>query len=115
MSVEADNAREEIREIVEKCFRCGLCKNICPVLRIMREEQYSPRGKAVILDNDFIEKIVYDCNLCKSCEEQCPLDLKLCTAFVKARQVLVDSKKEIPENKEMIKNLKNSGNIYGKK
>jgi len=114
MTVEADNAREEIKEIVEKCFRCGLCKNICPVLRIMREEQYSPRGKAVILDSDFVERIVYDCNLCKACEEQCPLDLKLCTAFIKARQVLVDNKKEISENKEMIRNLERTGNVFGK-
>lgn len=114
MGIEADNAREEIKEIVEKCFRCGLCKNICPVLRVMREEQYSPRGKAIILDNDFVEKIVYDCNLCQACEEQCPLNLKLCAAFIKARQILVDNKKEISENKEMIRNLERTGNVWGK-
>ena len=26
MTVEADNAKEDIKEIVEKCFKCGLCK-----------------------------------------------------------------------------------------
>ena len=113
MTIETDNAKEEIKDIVEKCFRCGRCKSLCPVLRAMREEQYSPRGKAIILDNDFFEKIVYDCTLCKACEEQCPLDLKLCDAFIKARQVLVGQKKELPENKEMIKNLMKQGNVFG--
>jgi len=115
MTIESDNAKEEIKEIVEKCFRCGRCKSLCPVLRVMREEQYSPRGQAIILDNGFFEKIVYSCTLCKACEKQCPLDLKLCNAFIKARQVLVEQKKEIPENKEMIKNLIKSGNEFGEK
>ena len=69
-----------------------------------------------MFDNEFFEKIVYSCTLCKSCEEQCPLDLKLCDAFIKARQILVGLKKELPENKEMIKNLlKKEGNEFGVK
>ena len=113
MTIESDNAKEEIKEIVEQCVRCGLCKSLCPVLKVMREEQFSPRGKAIILDNNNFEKIVYECTLCKACEKKCPLDLKLCDAFIKARQVLVESKKEIPENKAMIKNLEKTGNIFG--
>jgi len=113
MTIESENAKEEIREIVEQCFRCGLCRELCPVLRVMREEQYSPRGKAIILDNGYFEKVVYDCTLCKACEKKCPVNLKLCDAFIRAREVLVNSKKEIPVNKEMIKNLEKSGNIYG--
>jgi len=115
MSIESENAKEEIKEIVEKCIRCGLCKNLCPVLKVMREEQYSPRGKAIILDNDYFEKVVYDCTLCKACEKQCPLNLKLCTAFIKAREVLVGQKKGNSENKKMIENLDKIGNIYGEK
>lgn len=113
MSIEIDNAKEEIREIVERCFRCGLCRELCPVLKVMRAEYYSPRGKAVILDNKIFEKIVYDCNLCRACVEKCPLHLELCTAFIRARQVLVSQKKELPENKEMIKNLNKTGNVFG--
>jgi len=90
-----------------------MCKQLCPVLRIMREEQFSPRGKAIILDNQFFEKIVYDCTLCKACEVKCPLNLKLCDAFVKARKVLVANEKELPANEDMIKNLNKTGNIFG--
>jgi Fe-S oxidoreductase len=115
MTIETDNAKEEIKEIVERCIRCGKCRKLCSVLRVMREEQYSPRGKAVILDNGHFEKIVHDCTLCKACEKTCPFNLKLCSAFIKARQVLVGQKKEIPENKAMIKNLDKIGNVYGEK
>ncbi len=113
MAVEIDNAKEEIKEIVERCIFCGRCNSLCPVLKVMREEPYSPRGKAVILNNSFFEKIVYDCTLCKACEKQCPLDLKLTDAFLKSRRILVSQKKELVVNKEMMKNLQKTGNIYG--
>ena len=113
MAIDSDNAREEIKEIIDGCIKCGLCRSLCPVLRNLREEQYSPRGKVIMIDNGFIEKIVYDCTLCKACEKQCPVNLKLCKAFINARQVLVKQKKEIPANKEMIKNVDRTGNIYG--
>lgn len=113
MPVETDNAKTESMEIAKECFRCGLCRELCPVLRIEREEQYSPRGKAVIIDNNNFEKIVYDCTLCKACEKKCPIGIKLCSAFIHSREALVLQKKEIPENIEMIKNLEKTGNIFG--
>ncbi len=113
MTIEADNAKEEIKEIVEKCIKCGLCRELCPVLKVMRTEQYSPRGKAIVLDNNYVDKIVYDCTLCRACEKKCPLNLKLCEAFIKARKVLVEQKRELSENKEMIENLEKTGNVFG--
>ena len=113
-TVEADNAKEEIEEIVSQCIRCGMCKSLCPVFGVIREETVSPRGKAMILDKKVYDKIVYECSLCKACEEKCPLKLKLCDAFRKARKVLVESGKETEENKEMIKNVKEFGNPFGK-
>ncbi|MBR9706222.1 4Fe-4S dicluster domain-containing protein [Candidatus Pacearchaeota archaeon] len=112
MSVESENAKEEINEIVERCIRCGLCKNLCPVLKVMHEEQYGPRGKAIILDNKHIERIVFDCTLCKACEHKCPYKLKLCKAFVNARKIIVAQKKDPLQNRELIRNLSKTGNIY---
>ena len=114
-NVEIDNAKEEVKEVCHDCFRCGLCKELCPVLKVMREEQFSPRGKAIILDNNYYEKIVYDCTLCKACEIKCPLHLKLCDAFIKARKVIVANDRGLAVNEEMIKNLNKSGNIFGVK
>jgi Fe-S oxidoreductase len=113
MTIESENAKEEIKEIIEKCIKCGRCKLLCPVFKVIREEHYSPRGRAIMLEANSFEKIIYDCTLCKACEKKCPLNLKLCDAFIKARQVLVDQKKEVVENKEMIKNLETEGNEFG--
>lgn len=114
MTVESDNAKQEVKEIIDKCIKCGMCKSLCPVFRIVREEEISPRGKAILLDSEVYDKIMYECSLCKACEEKCPLGLKLCTAFLKARVVLAESGKETRENKEMIKNIRGVGNPFGK-
>ena len=108
-SVEAENAKIEVEEIVDKCIKCGMCKSLCPVFKIIREEAISPRGKAILLENGVYDKIIYECSLCKACEVKCPLNLKLCTAFRNARKVLVESGKETKENKEMINNIRNEG------
>lgn len=113
MSIEADNSKVEIKELVEKCIKCGLCKELCPVIKILREEGYSARGKVIMFENDFFEKIVYDCTLCKACEKSCPSNLKLCTAFIRAREVLVKQKREVTLAKDVLKNLEKTGNPYG--
>ena len=111
MKAEEHNLKEEIKEIVEKSLKSGINNESCAVFRILRKENYSPRGKAIMLDNNFYEKIIYRCNLCKACDT--PIDNGLCNSFQKARQVLVLQKKEMKANKEMIDNLNKTGNIYG--
>ena len=110
MKAEVHNLKEEIKEIIDRAIKSGISNEGCAVFRILRKEQFSPRGKAITLDNNFYEKIIYKCNLCKACEFG---DSKLCDAFQKARQVLVLQGKELSANKEMIDNLEKTGNVYG--
>ena len=112
MNVETENIIEEIKDIVEKCINCGLCRGTCPVFSVLKEEQYSPRGKTLVLNENLFGKSVFLCTLCKSCEVNCPLDLKLCDAFKKARKVLADRKRDSKENKEIIKNILDNRNPY---
>ena len=113
MSIESENIYEEVKEILEGCIRCGKCNEGCPVFKIVREEPYSPRGFISLFDEKIFDKIVYNCTLCKSCEVKCPLNLKICDAILKARKVLVGLGRDNEKNKEMIKNLVKSGNVYG--
>ena len=105
MTIEEKNAKEEMIEILEKCTKCGLCKELCPVFKVLREEQSSPRGHAILLSNKIIDKIVFDCTLCRACEEKCPLNLRICTAIKKARQVLNIKDRENQEIKKLAQKI----------
>lgn len=76
---------EPIREKVERCHSCGLCRSVCPVNIIMPEEYYSPRAKAALLKvfitgqlkkNQFLsslaKKILDACLNCRLCRIECP-------------------------------------------
>lgn len=115
MTIESDNAKEEIREIVEKCINCGMCKSRDSVFKVMREEQYSPRGKAIMLKNNQYDSIFFDDNLSRQCEVSCPLKIKMHEAIIKARKVLVEEKKDAIEIRRAIRNLQRTGNIFGDK
>lgn len=112
MDIEEKNAKEEVIEIVEKCIKCGLCKELCPVFNILREEQSSPRGHAILLSNKIYDEMLFDCTLCKACEEKCPLNLKICTAIRKARKVMNLRDQEHPKNREMVKKIRERKNPY---
>jgi glycolate oxidase iron-sulfur subunit len=113
MTIESDNAREEIREIIEKCNKCGMCKSSCPVFNILREEQYSPRGKIILLENNEYSNVFYADTLSKNPDFKCPLKIKISDAIIQARKVIAMQNKAPKEVKELIKNLEKTGNIFG--
>lgn len=114
MTPEAENAIEEVEDIVKRCVRCGACKSLCPVFRALHEEANSPRGKAIMLKDKIYSNLIYDCTLCKACESKCPTGVRLCEAFRKARMIITEKGKGTKENKEMIKKIKEAGNPFGK-
>jgi glycolate oxidase iron-sulfur subunit len=111
--IEVNNLLEDVSTELEKCIKCGMCKNLCPVFKILREESVSPRGKSIILSEKLLGEVIFKCNLCKACEEKCPLELKICDKIVKAREAMVLSGKEIKQNKEMIENIRKYSNPIG--
>jgi len=115
MSIESDNAKEEINEIVEKCIKCGFCKERDALFKVTREEKDSPRGKAILLQNNSYSEIFYDDTLSGMCEISCPLKIKMHEAIQKARIVLTEENKQPHSAKEILKNLEKTGNIFGEK
>jgi len=115
MTIEGNNAKQDVKEIVEKCINCGLCKARDSIFKVMREEQYSPRGKAIMLKNNQYDDLIFDDNLSKQCEVSCPLKIKMHEAIIKARKVLVEEKKEPLEVKKAMKILQKTGSIFGEK
>jgi len=112
--IEANNLLEEVSETFEKCTRCGMCKSLCPVFKVLREEAISPRGHSILLSDGVLDKVIFQCNLCKGCEQKCPLNIKVCDAIRKAREVMVLKGKGLSSNEEMIENVRKTGNPFGK-
>jgi len=112
--IAAGNLMEEAAAVFENCVQCGMCKSRCGVFRVLREEQFSPRGHGDLLSAKIMDKIIFECNLCKSCEFSCPLDVKICDAVLKCREAMVLMGKGLKGNEEMIKNVRKNGNPFGK-
>jgi len=113
--IESANSLEEASELLEKCIKCGMCKSFCPVFKILKEEEISPRGHSILLTNKILQESIFKCNLCKACERKCPLNLKICDAILKARESIALKEKNIKTNEEMIKNVRKTGNPFGGK
>ena len=111
--IEANNLMEEASDILDSCIKCGMCKSLCPVFKTLREEKVSARGKAIILSDKIMNKVVFECTLCKGCEQKCPLGIKVCDAIRKAREAMVLKGKGLKSNEEMISNIRKTGNPFG--
>jgi Fe-S oxidoreductase len=105
---------EDIKKQLELCSNCGLCKQNCPVFRVLLNESYSPRGKSILLKSEIIDEIFYSCSMCKSCEETCPAEVKLCDAIRQAREIIAEEGKAPEQSEEMIENIRRYGNPFGK-
>ena len=73
---------KRIKESINSCVKCGICRGVCPVFKEEKTEPYVARGHITLLgelikDNlDFSEKkskdYLYKCLLCTTCVEACP-------------------------------------------
>jgi len=112
--IAAGNLMEEASEIFDSCVQCGMCKALCPVFKVLKEERVSARGKGIVLSDKVMDKILFECTLCRACEERCPLNIKVCEAVRKGREAMVLKGKGLKSNEEMISNVRKFGNPFGK-
>lgn len=112
--IEATNLMEEASDIFDSCIQCGMCKALCPIFKVLKEERVSARGKGIILLDKTMNKVVFECTLCKGCEQKCPLKIKVCDAVRKAREAMALVGKGLKSNEEMIENIRKYGNPFGK-
>jgi len=71
---------EQWRDNLGRCFRCGLCREVCPAFRALAQERFSPRGRLALISatldgtsfgTPFAEALDY-CLACRACAERCP-------------------------------------------
>lgn len=110
--IEIENAKEEILEIVEKCNKCGLCKELDPIFRVFREEALSPRGRCILFSKKIYDPEIFDDPLSGICKQTCPFEIDIDSAIRKARKILNIRGKENEMNKNFLKRIKDKQNPF---
>ncbi len=96
---------------IQNCGKCGLCLNACPVYKILKEEQVTPRAKLQLIkayenktlaSSDLLKEIVSKCLMCGSCSAACPSGINHYSKFMDMRKKMVAELGETPAIKSMI-------------
>lgn len=67
----------------EACVHCGRCITSCPSYRLFLKENYSPRGRNLLLAKDFKSETFDFCLFCENCEKVCPQRLNFPEFYLK--------------------------------
>ncbi len=96
---------------LKNCGKCGLCLMACPVYKVLKEEQASPRARLQLIkafENNTLEsspllkEIISKCLMCGSCTVTCPSGINHYDKFMEMRQQMVESLGETPAIKSLI-------------
>jgi glycolate oxidase iron-sulfur subunit len=94
----------------QNCGKCGLCLNVCPVYKVLKEEQASPRAKLQLIkayENDtlssspLLKEIISKCLMCGSCAANCPSGIDHYSKFMEMRRKMVEDQGETPAIKSL--------------
>ncbi len=121
-----DNKRSKILNSEFKellyCINCGACLNFCPVYHQIFRRYGSdfPGVKGVIISyfkdsgKNAYKNGAFFCTTCKQCGENCPMKIDLSELIRKLRKQLSDKKIAPDTVIEMVKNVRQYGNPFGK-
>jgi Fe-S oxidoreductase len=93
------------------CIECGLCRETCPVFTILRLEHISPRGLAILAEEQVPTLLFYHCSLCRACQVVCPVGHDPAGEIIRAKMTAQGV--ETDANREMINNIRKYGNPFG--
>ncbi len=114
---------KKCNEHIESCRFCWMCHHICPIGNATGLERNTARARALGLSlvsrgaveySDDIISNVYECSLCGGCVYDCITGLDP-IIFTKEARLMAALEGKLPSYiTEMLKNLFEKGNIYGK-
>lgn len=113
----------QLRGELDKCMKCGFCRELCPAASLHGWEANSPRGRIQLLkalldgelpdaSNYLIER-VYFCMTCSYCFHRCPAGVRTWEAFEAARAMLKNWGKAPSGCANPVSNILNFGNPFG--
>ncbi len=89
---------QALKDLIAQCFRCGLCRAVCPVFLRIGEEPAVARGKLQMIQallngdlepSEHLAHLLSRCLVCGSCEQGCPGDVRVTEIILRARAQLV--------------------------
>ena len=95
------NHLETLKEIADKCVRCGLCQSVCPVFAELQKETAVARGKVSLIrkvfsgDAGYSERLsthLLQCLGCGACTESCPNGVRADELILATRALMVEKK-----------------------
>jgi glycolate oxidase iron-sulfur subunit len=91
---------QALKDLIARCFRCGLCRAVCPVFLQVGRESAVARGKLQLIlamsegslqPSGRLADLLSRCLACGLCEQACPADVHVTEAILRARAELVRS------------------------
>jgi len=108
---------------LDKCMKCGFCRELCPAVGFYNWEANSPRGRLQLLKalmerelpraSNYLSDRLYFCMTCAYCFRRCPAGVKPHEAFEAARAMLASQGKAPKEHRKLLKNISRFGNPLG--
>jgi glycolate oxidase iron-sulfur subunit len=82
------------------CGKCGICLTVCPVYKVLKEEQASPRARIQLIkayeeqrlpSSPLLKDLISKCLMCGSCAAICPSGVDHYSQFMNMRSELIDT------------------------
>lgn len=89
-----------MRNTTGNCGKCGICLAVCPVYKVLKEEQASPRARIQLIrayedkklpSSPILKELISKCLMCGSCAEICPSGVDHYSKFMNMRTELIDT------------------------
>lgn len=96
---------------LKNCGKCGLCLAACPVYKVLKEEQASPRARLQLIkahenqtleSSGLLKELISKCLMCGSCTVACPSGINHYEKFMEMRAKMVKDLGETPAIKSLI-------------
>lgn len=98
---------------LNNCNLCGMCNESCSVTNITKKETTSPRGKMILAKKNIPDKTFYICADPMEYNKSCSKGVDINSEILRMRRLMVEQGIETKANKNLIENLRKTGNPFG--
>jgi glycolate oxidase iron-sulfur subunit len=96
---------------IQNCGKCGLCLSVCPVYKVLKQEQASPRARLQLIKafekkdltaSALLKDLVSQCLMCGACKVACPSGINHYAKFMEMRQKMAKARPDPPAIRSLV-------------